>query len=206
MIFIIVYGRSGSGKTTIAKELSSFLSKQFITSSIVSLDYFYKESYDGSFDQPDAFHWDRLQFIVKQLISNKTVYLQRYQYDTKLYDTTSSFPIYPCEVCIIEGILANYCYFLQNKHTITIKINTPPDVCLARRILRDKKERNISPQDNIHRWLQDVRVMWNRWQEDLIATQDTLEPQFELSGNSNIKLERLSVYEILNTIIQRNEN
>ena len=64
MICIVLYGRSGSGKTTIAKELSSFLSRKHITNSIVSLDHFYKESYDGSFDTPDAFHWERLDFIL----------------------------------------------------------------------------------------------------------------------------------------------
>ena len=78
--------------------------------------------------------------------------------------------MYPSNVCIVEGILANYCNCQQLAHTITMYVNTPPDVCLARRILRDAKERNITPEDNIHRWLQDVRVMWNLWQEDSIAT------------------------------------
>jgi uridine kinase len=75
MKFIVLYGRSGSGKTTIAKEISSVLSSKRISNSILSLDSFYKESYEGSFDEPDAFHWERLEFVIQQLLKHKTVYL-----------------------------------------------------------------------------------------------------------------------------------
>jgi uridine kinase len=161
-MYILLYGMSGSGKSTIARELANTLKEFNISSTIISLDMFYKESYEGSFDTPDAFDWSRLEFTIHRLSHFHRVYLPKYCYETKQYIQSSNcIELKPAKVIIIEGIYSNYCDFIHNPYIIYI--NTPPDVCLGRRILRDKDERGISPEDNIRRWFDDVRIQWNRW-------------------------------------------
>lgn len=161
MFVILLYGRSGSGKTTISRELQTFLKERYISCSVMSLDSFYKESYEGSFDTPDAFHWERLSFSLKQLQKQSTIYLQSYDYATKQYLPHTSEAVYPSDVLIIEGILANYCTDVFDP--FVIHVDTPADICLARRVLRDETEREIPIKDNIESWLGDVRVQWKRW-------------------------------------------
>lgn len=52
MIFCIVYGMSGSGKTTISTEMARYLLNKQMTTSVIPLDFFYKEKYPYSFDEP----------------------------------------------------------------------------------------------------------------------------------------------------------
>lgn len=185
-MFILLYGMSGSGKSTIARELADALRKHAISSTIVPLDMFYKESYEGSFDSPDAFDWERLRFTIHRLTHLHHVFLPRYCYETKQYTMSSDcIELRPASVILIEGIYANYCDFIPNPRIIHIQ--TPPDVCLGRRVLRDATERGISPEDNIRRWMEDVRVQWNRWQSPHPAHDS-------ICGMEDAALERQSFY------------
>lgn len=164
MQYVLIYGMSGSGKSTIARELAEICGQHEISSTILSMDMFYKESHKGSFDCPDAFDWKRLQFTIYRLQHFHRVFLPQYSYKTQQYNHTNSsecIEVKPANIIIIEGIYANYCDFLPQSHILYV--NTPPDVCLGRRVLRDVEERGISPEDNIRRWMDDVRVQWNRW-------------------------------------------
>jgi len=64
MKFFLVYGMSGSGKTTISTEMARFFLNKQQTSSVIPLDFFYKEKYPYSFDEPQAFDWRRLMGVI----------------------------------------------------------------------------------------------------------------------------------------------
>ena len=192
MLFFLIYGMSGSGKTTISTEMSRFFLNKRITTSIIPLDFFYKEKYPYSFDEPQAFDWRRLMAVIYKLKLNKEVILHPYNYETKLYDTTRKHIIYPSNILIIEGIYANYCRFLLLENPAVIQIETPPDICLARRVLRDKRDRGIEPIDNIKRWLDDVKPNWDKWSNNMDRT---LESNYSISGINEI--ERYALYETL---------
>ena len=93
---------------------------------------------------------------------------------------------------IIEGIYANYCRFLLLDEPAVIRIDTAPDICLGRRVLRDRRERGIDAVDNVKRWLDDVRPNWDKWADD---PHQTLEPNYSISGTSPV--ERYVLYETL---------
>ena len=190
MKLFLVYGMSGSGKTTISKELSNYLFNKKVSSSIIPLDFFYKEKYESSFDTPNAFDWNRLIQTMNELKANKKVILHPYNYQTKVYDTDRSFTFFPTDIVIIEGLYANYCKFLLLDEPEVIKIDTPPDICICRRVLRDRKDRGINPVDNVKIWLNDVRPNWDKWSGH---PNHTLEPTYIISGTS--QLERYSLYE-----------
>lgn len=98
-----------------------------------------------------------------------------------MYDTDRSFTFFPTDIVIIEGLYANYCKFLLLDEPEVIKIDTPPDICICRRVLRDRKDRGINPVDNVKIWLNDVRPNWDKWSGH---PNHTLEPTYIISGTS----------------------
>ena len=71
--------------------------------------------------------------------------MYEYRYDICHYTDAIKTKIYPCKVLIIEGLYANYCRSVLLDEPAVIHINTPLDICLARRIIRDNEERNLEP-------------------------------------------------------------
>ena len=67
MKFIIVYGISGSGKTTVSRQIKNILLENSVHCEILPLDNFYKEGERDSFDVPDAFDWDRVHACIEKL-------------------------------------------------------------------------------------------------------------------------------------------
>ena len=61
MMFILLFGMSGSGKTTISIELQNFFYQHKLKTTVLPLDYFYKVGPQESFDVPDAFDWKKLK-------------------------------------------------------------------------------------------------------------------------------------------------
>lgn len=195
MKIILVYGMSGSGKTTISYELKEYFKQQNLNTTILPLDYFYKVGPQKSFDVPDAFDWKKLQVCINHLNHNQPYTLYPYIYETNVYDKSKPTTIFKTSTIIIEGIYANYAEFLSNYDPIVLHINTPPDISLARRCLRDAKERNITPEINIKRWLDDVKPNWNTWQNT--HNENILETSHTVSGEHDAKLERNTLYQIL---------
>lgn len=192
-MFILLYGMSGSGKTTIAEELQHFLNLQNITSTIIPMDYFYKVGKWESFDVPDAFDWNRLKNCLITLRKNEPYTLYPYNYNTHSYEKHLNQTIFNADVIIIEGIYTNHAKFLFLEEPVVIRIETAPDVCLARRILRDVKERNITYEDTIHMWLTNVRPNWKIWN----TTPNSLEDTYSISGESKYRQYRLNVYQTI---------
>lgn len=191
MIFILLFGMSGSGKTTISIELQNFFFSHKIKTTILPLDYFYKVGAQESFDVPGAFDWTKLVECVSHLQNLRPFTLYPYIYETNVYNKSQPHTVYPSDVVIIEGLYANYCRFLLLEDPIVLHVDTPADICLARRCLRDKEERNIKPETNLKRWIYDVKPCWNRWQTHPV---DAIDTTHSISGEHNAHLERESTY------------
>lgn len=173
MKFIIVYGISGSGKTTISSQIQNILLENGVHCEILSLDNFYKEGVRDSFDVPDAFDWDRIHSCINTLKQNNQYDIREYRYDICHYTDAIKDRIYPCKVLIIEGLYANYCRSVLLDEPAVVHINTPLDICLARRIIRDNEERNLEPIQNTKRWMDDVRVNWIKWNDTDLSLDQT---------------------------------
>jgi uridine kinase len=78
-----------------------------------------------------------------------------------------------------------------------LRVSTLPDICLARRVLRDVKERGISPESNIVAWMQDVRPMWDKYNRFGLSNEHVLDHTHLIPGDDNAKIERLSMIDTI---------
>ena len=139
-----IAGCSGSGKTTLARELASQLD-----ATLFPLDWYYRDlsqfpldsRHKQNFDHPDSLESELIIEHVRALAQGETI--QRPVYDFKTHSRVAGKfeEIRPKGVVIVEGILALHYPELVQCFDFSIYVNAPHDVCLARRIYRDMRER-----------------------------------------------------------------
>jgi uridine kinase len=139
-----IAGCSGSGKTTLAAELARQLD-----ATPFPLDWYYRDlsqfpldsRHKQNFDHPDSLESELIIEHVQALAQGHVI--QRPVYDFKTHSRVAGAfdEIRPLGVVIVEGILALHYQELVPCYDFSIYVNAPHDVCLARRIHRDVRER-----------------------------------------------------------------
>jgi uridine kinase len=139
-----IAGCSGSGKTTLAAELARQLD-----ATLFPLDLYYRDlsqfpldsRHKRNFDHPDSLESELIVEHVRTLALGHVI--QRPVYDFKTHSRVAGAfeEIKPKGVVIVEGILALHYKELVPCYDFSIYVNAPHDVCLARRIHRDMRER-----------------------------------------------------------------
>jgi uridine kinase len=143
-LVIGIAGCSGSGKTTLARELATQL-----VATLFPLDLYYRDlsqfpldsRLKRNFDHPDSLESELIIEHVRALANGQSI--QRPVYDFKTHSRVPGAfdTIVPASVVIVEGILALHFAELIPCYGFSIYVNAPHDVCLARRIHRDMRER-----------------------------------------------------------------
>ena len=147
-VMVHIGGRSGSGKSTIVREVSSLLEALGVSSSTLSTDDYHRGTAwlaDYNNGQPWE-HWDDpIVYDIETMRGD----LQRLQQGESILrreiDWTSAEPVYtsmlqPTEVMIIEGIYATLPEITASG-SLVYELPTPMATCIGRRLLRDMKER-----------------------------------------------------------------
>ena len=144
-----IAGCSGSGKTTLAAELATQLE-----ATLFPLDLYYRDlsqfpldsRHKRNFDHPDSLESELIVEHVRSLAEGRPI--QRPVYDFKTHSRVlGAFEtITPSRVVIVEGILALHYPELVPLYGFSIYVNAPHDVCLARRIHRDMRDRGRTEQ------------------------------------------------------------
>jgi uridine kinase len=139
-----IAGCSGSGKTTLARELANQLD-----ATLFPLDLYYRDlsqfpldaRHKQNFDHPDSLESELFIDHVRMLAQGQAI--ERPVYDFKTHSRVAGVfeTIAPRDVVIVEGILALHFEELVRCYDFSIYVNAPHDVCLARRIHRDVRER-----------------------------------------------------------------
>jgi uridine kinase len=139
-----IAGWSGSGKTTLAAELARQLD-----ATLFPLDLYYRDlsqfpldsRHKLNFDHPDSLESELIVEHVRALANGKTIRRPVYDFKTHSRVAGAFDTVTPAGVVIVEGILALHYAELRPLYTFSIYVNAPHDVCLARRIHRDMRER-----------------------------------------------------------------
>ena len=142
-------GCSGSGKTTLAAELAGQLD-----ATLFPLDLYYRDlsqfpldsRHKRNFDHPDSLESELIIEHVRSLANGETIKRPVYDFKTHSRVPDAFDVIVPARVVIVEGILALHFAELVPLYRFSIYVNAPHDVCLARRIHRDVRERGRSPE------------------------------------------------------------
>ncbi|EGD75530.1 uridine kinase [Salpingoeca rosetta] len=147
-LVIGICGGSASGKTTVAHQIIQELGVSWVC--LLSMDSFYKvlnpeekaqaARNEFNFDHPNAFDVDLLIDTLGRLKEGKKVNVPVYDFTThsRLPDEVV---MYGANVIIFEGILAFCAAELRELLDVKVFVKEDDDVRLARRLVRDTKER-----------------------------------------------------------------
>jgi uridine kinase len=139
-----VAGCSGSGKTTLARELATQLD-----ATLFPLDFYYRDlsqfpldsRHKQNFDHPDSLESELFIAHIRMLKEGLPIERPIYDFTTHSRVHGSFDVIAPANVVIVEGIMALHWAELCGIYDFSIYVDAPDNVCLDRRIYRDKRER-----------------------------------------------------------------
>jgi uridine kinase len=165
---VAITGGSGSGKTTTAGQLLDLLKP--LNAQLISQDDYYKNSkalpdfdpatYD--FDTPSARDHDLLAAHLTALRAGNAI-------DVPVYDFTihgrrdATHHLVPGDVIILEGTHTLCDPQIFELCDLKIFVDTPDDIRLLRRLLRDIHERGRTPETVANQYLATVRPAFERW-------------------------------------------
>ena len=177
-----VAGGTGSGKSTLVKRLQ----EAFKDDDVATLchDYYYKahpeltyeERTQLNYDHPQAFDTDMLVEHIKTLKSNVPIEHPVYSF-VDHNRTEETVAVNPSKVIIVDGILIFEHKELRELMDIKVFVDTDADIRLARRILRDVRDRGRSMESVISQYTNTVKPMHEEFVEPSKRYADVIIPE-----------------------------
>jgi uridine kinase len=161
MPFIVaITGGSGSGKTTTAGQLVELLRP--LEAQLISQDDYYKDSKSLAGFDPATYDHALLAKHLKALRAGHAI-------DVPVYDFTihgrrqATYHVLPKDVIILEGTHTLCDSAIYDLCDLKVYVDTPDDIRLLRRLLRDIHERGRTPENVASQYLATVRPAYERW-------------------------------------------
>jgi len=181
-VIVGVAGGTGSGKTTVVKEIFNKLGPSDIT--VITHDSYYKdrshipmaERAKVNYDHPDALDTLLLVEHIKQLQMGMAV-------DVPIYDfsqhtrRSEHVHLLPGKVVVVEGILILADEQLRNLFDIKIFVDTDADIRFIRRMERDIMERARTRESVVKQYMESVRPMHIQYVEPSKQFADVIVPE-----------------------------
>ena len=177
-----VAGGTGSGKSTLVKRLQEAFSCEDVAT--LCHDFYYKAhpelSYEErtklNYDHPDAFDTDMLVEHIRTLKNGEVIERPVYSF-VEHNRTDERVVVKPSKVIIIDGILIFENKELRDQMDIKVFVDTDADLRLARRILRDVRERGRSMESVINQYTTTVKPMHEQFVEPSKKYADVIIPE-----------------------------
>ncbi len=182
MYIIGIAGGTGSGKTTVVRKIVESLPDSQVA--VIPQDSYYndntgipmEERRKINFDHPNAFDWKLLIHQINELRNGNSIEQPTYSYieSNRMPETVH---IEPCEVIIIEGIMALCRKELRDLMDLKIFVDADPDDRLIRVISRDMAERGRTAQMVMDRYIDVLKPMHMEFIEPTKRYADLIIPQ-----------------------------
>jgi len=182
VIIIGVAGGSGSGKTTVVRQIVSSLGPDQVT--VIHHDSYYRdaghlpaqERAGINYDHPDSLETELLVLHLGQLRRGETVEIPVYDFTAHVRSVEVQRTD-PRKVVIVDGLLILFDRQLRELMDINVFVDTDADLRFIRRLTRDVRERGRSTEVVIEQYLATVRPMHLEFVEPSKRYADIIVPQ-----------------------------
>lgn len=187
-----VAGGSGSGKTTVVREIVRAMGPANVA--VIHHDSYYRDeprtrAADGSinFDHPDALETELLAHHLEQLGRGESVQVPVYDFTTHRR-REETVRIQPARVIIVDGLLIFAEAALRERMDIKVFVDADADQRLMRRLRRDIQERGRDLASVLDQYTTTVRPMHLEFVEPSKRWADIIIPR---GGHNRVALDML---------------
>jgi len=192
-LIIGIAGGSGSGKSTVARNVAELLTTSSVA--FIDMDAYYKnftslsldERRQLNWDHPDAFDYDLLCSHLEALSKRKAIDKPEYDFVTHLR-REKPIKVESADVIVIDGILLFVDERVRDLCDVKVFVDADADIRLIRRIERDTHERGRPLDEIIEQYLSTVQPMHQEFVEPSKRYADVIVPR---GGHNAIAIEMI---------------
>ena len=181
-VVMAVAGGTGSGKTTVAREILHRVGAEHIA--YIPHDAYYRDLAHlpqhlrelVNFDHPDSLETELLIEHVKTLKTGRAIDIPVYDFTTHTR-TRQTRHVAPAPVVLVEGILVLAEPRLREQFDAKLYVDTDADVRFIRRLRRDLAERGRTVESVCEQYLSTVRPMHLEFVEQSKRHADVIIPE-----------------------------
>ena len=169
-LVIGVTGGSGSGKTTVSRELVARIPDN--SAILLQQDAYYRDQSEKPFeeriktnyDHPDSFETDLFVADLERLLDREAIDKPVYDYE-KHTRSSDVIHVMPADVIIVDGVLLFNDKRVRDLLDLKVYVDTDDDIRLLRRLERDIEERGRTVRGVIEQYLATVKPMYHQFVE-----------------------------------------
>ena len=205
-ILIGIAGGTGSGKSSVARALTSEFGEQEVA--LIEQDSYYKDishlTFEErsllNFDHPNSIDFTLMKQHLQLMLSGETVNIPKYDFTQHMRLKETSI-INPHHIIILEGIFVLYDDEIRDMMDIKLYVDTPDDIRVLRRVKRDINKRGRSFQSVMEQYNETVRPMYIQFVEPTKKYADIIVPE---GGQNKVAVDILRTK--IMTLIFNNKN
>ncbi len=187
-------GGTGSGKTTVARNILGRLALDSIT--VFQQDAYYRDLADlpsaqratRNFDHPDSIEIELFVSHLRELKDGSPIEQPVYDF-SRHARTSGTIRVEPRDVILAEGILLFHFPEVRELLDVKIYVDTPPDIRLLRRFRRDIRERGRTFESVGEQYVTTVRPMHEEFVEPSKRFADVIIPE---GGENEIAIDMIA--------------
>jgi uridine kinase len=157
-----ISGGSGSGKTTVLRNLKKMIPEDHIA--LVSQDNYYRPQAEQhrdengwiNYDLPTGIEKERLVHDMNQLLNGNTIEFLEYNFNNPAWEP-KKISIQPAPIVVMEGLFVFHFEEIFEKLHHKIYLDAPEELRLERRIRRDLHQRGYPEHEVRYQWDNHVR-------------------------------------------------
>src|SRR5690349_12944960 len=192
-LIIGVAGGTGSGKSTVARNVASALGGASVA--FLDMDAYYVDHSGLPFEQrravnwdhPDAFDWDLLVRQLTDLSEGRAIEKPVYDFHNHVR-SQSVVHIPPADVIVIDGILLFVDARVRDLCDVKVFVDADADIRLIRRIRRDMTKRGRPLPEILDQYLSTVQPMHLEFVEPSKRYADVIVPR---GGHNPVAIEMI---------------
>ncbi|MGB6083756.1 uridine kinase [Moheibacter sp.] len=207
MLIIGIAGGTGSGKTTVVRNILKHLNTENVL--VVSQDNYYKDHNELSLEERQKINFDHPRSIDFELLTEHVMKLKKgevinqpvYSFITHSR-TDETLVTHPKSVIIVEGILVLTNPELRELFDVKIFVHADSDERLIRRIQRDITERGRDLEEVLNRYRTTLKPMHEQFIEPSKIHADIIVPNMKKKNEAAIRLLSTLIKDKLTTPIE----